>query len=135
MWQFLFPAVAPIVDKLVSLIPDSNARAKAKEEFELELQRAVARASEMQVEVNKIEAGHASVFVAGWRPFIGWMCGVGILWAFVGQPVSLWAIQVFGLNVATLPDVQTGYLLELVLAMLGMGTLRSFEKVKGVASR
>lgn len=132
MWQFLFPAVAPIIDKLVSLIPDSNARAKAREEFELELQRAVSRASEMQVEVNKIEAANPSVFVSGWRPFIGWTCGLAIMWVFIGQPVSIWAVQVFGLSVSSLPDVKADYLFELVLAMLGLGGLRTFERVKGV---
>lgn len=134
MWNFLLPTITPIIDKLVGLIPDHNARAKAKEEFELELQRAVTRASEMQVEVNKIEAAHSSVFVAGWRPFIGWTCGLAIMWVFIGQPVSIWIVQVFGLPVENLPDVKADYLFELVLAMLGMGSLRTIEKIKKVNS-
>lgn len=135
MWQLLFPAVAPIVDKLVSLIPDSNARAKAREEFELELQRAVSRASEMQVEVNKIEAGHSSVFVAGWRPGCGWLCVLGIGWSLLIQPIYVWAAIVFNLPGADMPKINTDGLFELIFAMLGLGSLRSYEKVKGVASR
>lgn len=133
MWNFLLPTITPIIDKLVGLIPDHNARAKAKEEFELELQRAVTRASEMQVEVNKIEAAHSSVFVAGWRAGLGWCCVLAVAWAFIGQPIALWSIQVFDLPVSKLPEIQTDYLFELVFAMLGLGGLRTVEKIKGVA--
>lgn len=135
MWNLLFPAVAPIVDKLVGLIPDSNARAKAREEFELELQRAVTRASEMQVEVNKVEAGHASVFVAGWRPGCGWLCVLGIGWSLLIQPIYVWAAIVFNLPGADMPKINTDGLFELIFAMLGLGSLRSYEKIKGVARK
>lgn len=134
MWQLIAPAVAPIIDKLVSLIPDTNARKKAREEFELELQHAITAQSLAQIDVNKEEARHTSIFVAGWRPFIGWTCGVGILWAFVGQPVAAWYITAFEpASIKTLPQINTDHLFELVLAMLGMGGLRTYEKIKGTA--
>lgn len=133
MWNLILPAVTPIVDKLVGLIPNSNDRAKAKEEFELELQRAVTRASEMQVEVNKVEAAHKSVFVAGWRPFIGWICGLGIAWAFLIQPTVIWYVAAFHPEITNIPKIDTDGLFALVLAMLGMGGLRTFEKTKKVS--
>jgi len=133
MWGFLQPLVGPIVNKLVDLIPDPNARAKAKEEFERELLAAVTQASQAQTKINEIEAGHSSIFVAGWRPFIGWVCGVGLLWAFILQPIFVWSITVFDLGVTSVPQINSDGLYQLVLAMLGMGGLRTFEKMKGVS--
>ncbi len=132
MWGFLQPMIGPIVNKLVDLIPDPNARKKAKEEFEKELLGAVTQASNAQAKINQVEAAHKSVFVAGWRPFIGWICGVGILWAFVAQPIVVWYLAISGSNL-TVPDINTDGLYQLVLAMLGMGGLRTLEKIKGVS--
>lgn len=133
MWGFLQPLVGPIVNKLVDLIPDPNARAKAKEEFEKELLTAVESAGAQQNKINAIEAGHTSVFVAGWRPFIGWICGVGLAWAYIVQPLVLWYISVAHPGIDTIPQISTDGLYQLVLAMLGMGGLRTFEKMKGVS--
>lgn len=133
MWNFLAPMVEPILDKLVGLIPDPKARAAAKDAFEKELRQAVVQANQAQTEINKIEAGHSSIFVAGWRPFIGWVCGVGILWAFIIQPIAIWAIANFKIGVNNLPQIPTEGLFELVLAMLGMGGLRTWEKIKNVS--
>jgi len=76
----------------------------------------------LQGEINKLEAQHRSVFVAGWRPFIGWVCGVGLAWHYVGAPILSWFIPA--------PPVLTGTgdLINLLLALLGMAGLRSFEK-------
>ena len=133
MWSLLQPLVGPIVNKLVDRIPDPNARAEAKEQFEKELLSAVSQASMAQTKINQIEAAHASVFVAGWRPFIGWVCGIGLLWAFILQPIMVWAIASFDLGVKDMPVINTDGLYQLVLAMLGMGGLRTFEKMKGVS--
>lgn len=84
----------------------------------------------LQAEINKIEAGHRSIFVAGWRPFIGWVCGIGFLWAFLGHPLFEWAVAVSGAGVEA-PPIMTDHLLELVLALLGLGTLRTAEKLQG----
>lgn len=133
MWSLLEPLVGPLITKLVGYIPDPNARAKAKEDFENQLLAAVTQASAAQNKINEIEAANQSVFVAGWRPFIGWVCGIGLLWAFIIQPVMVWAITSFHLSVHNLPVINTDGLYQLVLAMLGMGGLRTFEKWKGVA--
>lgn len=141
MWNVLAPAVGPIVDNLVDRIPDPNKRQEAKEEFEKQLLNAVNQASLAQTKINEIETEHKSIFIAGWRPFIGWVCGIGILWAFIVQPISVWTIQVWGDKAVwlndkgdyILPIINSEGLFQLVLAMLGMGGLRTFEKMRGVA--
>jgi roadblock/LC7 domain-containing protein len=125
----LLPAMGTLIDRL---IPDRAAAEKAKAEMEAELIRASNEAALAQVEVNKVEAGHSSVFVAGWRPSIGWVCAAGLAWAFVVAPVASWALLVLGIK-AELPAIQFDHLFELVLAMLGIGGLRTFEKLRGVA--
>jgi hypothetical protein len=125
----LLPALGTLIDRL---IPDRAAAEKAKAEMEQQLVTAANAAAMAQVEVNKVEAGHSSVFVAGWRPSIGWVCAAGLAWAFVVAPVASWALMVMGVK-AELPAIQFDHLFELVLAMLGIGGLRTFEKLRGVA--
>ena len=86
--------------------------------------------AELQVALNKIEAAHRSVFVAGWRPAVGWICAAGVGWAYLGHPLFLWAAALFSPGLDP-PAIETDGLFELVLAMLGMAGLRSFEKAKG----
>lgn len=86
----------------------------------------------LQAEINKIEASHRSIFVAGWRPFIGWVCGFGFLWAFIGQPIFEWVVRLNGIDVAA-PAILTDNLMELVVALLGLGALRTYEKAVGRA--
>lgn len=132
-WNILQPIIGPIVEKLVDRIPNPNERAKAKEQFESDLMNAVMDASAQQNKINAIEAAHKSVFVAGWRPFIGWICGIGLLWAFVVQPMAAWLFAAFIPEFPHPPQIQTDGLYQLVLAMLGMGGLRTFEKMRGVS--
>lgn len=103
-----------------------------------------------QIEINKIEAAHKSLFVAGWRPFIGWVCGVSIAYAFVGQPILEWFVAVADIQhtytvvaadgttseitrLIETPVIDSDTLYQLVLAMLGMAGLRTYEKGKAVA--
>ena len=125
----LVPALGTLVDRL---IPDKAAAQRAKDDMEAALVKASNEAALAQVEVNKIEAGHSSVFVAGWRPAIGWVCAAALAWAFIVAPIATWGMAVFGVR-ETLPAIGTDNLFELVLAMLGLGGLRTFEKMRGVA--
>jgi len=84
----------------------------------------------LQAEINRVEASHRSIFVAGWRPFIGWVCGVGFLWAFLGHPIFEWVVTLMEVELVA-PVLETDHLLELVLAMLGLGGLRTVEKLNG----
>lgn len=84
----------------------------------------------VQAEINKIEAAHRSVFVAGWRPFIGWVCGLGFAWAFIIQPLLGWVVAIEGLTI-TPPVLATDDMMELVVALLGLGVMRTYEKSTG----
>jgi len=127
----LLPALTEVLDRV---IPDQAAAAKAKLEMEARLLEAATAQAAQQTEINKIEAGHTSIFVSGWRPYIGWVCGMAIAWAFLVAPMLSWLLPVMGV-VAVVPPLQTEFLLELVFAMLGLGGLRTFEKLKGVAAK
>ena len=84
-----------------------------------------------QAQTNLEQAKHPSIFVAGARPAIMWICAFGLGWQFVFQPVAVWIIAVGGIDVV-LPIIETEGLLSLTLALLGLGGMRSFEKTKGI---
>jgi len=128
MIQFLAPVIGTLIDRL---IPDKAEAGRAKLEMEAKLVEAANQVNLAQIETNKIEATHRSIFVAGWRPFLGWVCGVGFMWAFVGQPIAVWVIALTGSDM-TLPSLDTAPLTEMVFAMLGLGGLRTFEKSRGL---
>jgi len=128
------PLIGPIVNKVVGLIPDPNARAQAKEQMERELLNAWAAANAAQVEVNKTEAAHKSLFVAGWRPAIGWVCAGGIAYSFIVQPLANWIVALtYGPGAVQLPPLETGPIFGLATSMLGLAGLRSWEKSRGIA--
>lgn len=105
---------------------------KEMAQLELQLKQLEQASRDGQIAINKIEAAHKSLFVAGWRPFIGWVCGVAIAYAFVGQPIVEWAVAIYGADIKT-PEIDSDTLYQLVLAMLGMAGLRTFEKSKKVS--
>lgn len=85
-----------------------------------------------QVSVNQIEASNGSLFVAGWRPFIGWVCGAALAYQYVARPLVMWGILSAGYTVPEMPGLDDN-LWQLLLGMLGLGGLRTFEKVKGIS--
>jgi len=113
-------------------------------EIDLKLKQLEQASRDGQLSINKIEAAHKSIFVAGWRPFIGWTAGVAIAYVFVVQPIVWWLIKliiVLG-NIALTKEemiiiepvmLDVGQLMSLVIAMLGMAGLRTYEKQKGVS--
>jgi uncharacterized protein (DUF2062 family) len=84
-----------------------------------------------QLDINKTEAASESVFVAGWRPFIGWTCGVAFAYKFVAAPVAALVLTAVG-HPITLPVLEFGEMMPVLFGMLGLGAFRSYEKVKGV---
>lgn len=86
-----------------------------------------------QIAVNNSEAQTRSVFIAGWRPFIGWTGGFGIAWTFVAGPMVEFLARLFGWH-GTMPVIDTGQLMTLVMAMLGVGAMRSYDKMKGTSN-
>jgi hypothetical protein len=130
----LLPALGTLIDRL---IPDRAAADKAKAEMEMQLVNAANEAALAQVEVNKIEAEHSSVFVAGWRPFIGWVCGVALALYYIpmfiiGMALWIWACLEAG-SLVPRPELGVAEIIGLVMAMLGLGSLRTMEKINGVA--
>ena len=81
-----------------------------------------------QTEINKVQAGHKSTFVAGARPFLMWVCGFGLLFAFLINPLIEWILPERGS-----PELPLDAMMELTIAMLGLATLRTVEKLKGVS--
>ena len=126
--------IGPILGPLVDKIPDVNLRRKLQAEAEQSLLAAMTGVVMAQIEVNKAEAQHKSVFVAGWRPFIGWTCGVALAYNFILRPIGMSVAFYLGVDLSDAPELDITELLTILGGMLGLGTLRSFEKSKGVAS-
>jgi hypothetical protein len=80
----------------------------------------------IQAKINEIEAGHRTVFVAGWRPFIGWVCGIALAYNFVIRDLFIWALKPQDVP----PALQMEHLMTVLLGMLGLGGLRTYEKIK-----
>ncbi len=118
--------VAGIVDMFVET--DDEKRAA-----ELIRAKLMMQPSLVQTELNKIEAGHRSAFVAGWRPFIGWVCGMALLYNFVLRDLLAWLILNTGLQASMPPDLAMDELLTVLLGMLGLGAFRTAEKMTGRA--
>ena len=119
--------VLGIVNKF---IPDPAQKAEA----EAQLRAALVQWDQSQNQVDAAEAGSSSVFVAGWRPFIGWVCGAALAYQYVALPVLHQAAISLGHPLPLPPIKLDDNLWQLMFGMLGMGGLRTYEKIKGVAS-
>ena len=128
MWGPIISIVGGVLDKV---IPDNNAKEKAKADIEKALIDNAAQINLAQAETNKIEATHRSIWVAGWRPCLGWCAACGFFIVFILQPLAQWVCLLLGISVV-LPVLQTDVLMELTVAMLGLAGLRSWEKQKGL---
>jgi len=125
--------IAPVLEIGKTLLdrwfPDPAEKSKAEAEMLQMLQEQDLKKVIAQLEVNAAEAASPHLFVAGWRPFVGWCCGAGFLWATIGQPVISWVAVAKGWPAP--PAIDTDVLMYVLGGMLGLGTLRTFEKTKG----
>ena len=120
------PLVSVVGEVIKSIFPNPTEQEKVRLE-----QLKTSLSAELAIhEINKTEAGHPSMFVAGWRPFIGWVCGIGILYVFLLQPLLAWGALV--LSVPVPPTLDIVELMALVSGMLGMTTARTVEGLNGV---
>ena len=87
-----------------------------------------------QMDINKVEAGSSSIFVAGWRPFAGWVCGLGLAYVSIIEPIARLLATFFGYT-GMFPAIDTTLTMQVLLGMLGMGGLRTLDKIKGVATK
>ena len=126
-------AVADTVDRFYES-PDEKTAAKLKERLlDLEQMKLEDRGAERQVEVNKAEASHSSMWVAGWRPCVGWTCSLALMYHFIIYPIGLWALAFGDGTIEAPPEIDLQSLYPLLLGLLGIGGMRTFEKMKGVA--
>ena len=126
-------ALGPIMDGVLRFIPDKGERARAKEQFEGQMLSAMTGLVQGQLKINQEQAKHASIFVAGARPFIMWVCGVALLWQFLLEPMATWGLLAFSTReLPEFPRLDMGPLMTLLLGMLGLGGLRTYEKRLGV---
>jgi hypothetical protein len=121
-------AVGGIVNKF---LPDKSQEEKdalTRELAQLQFDQAVIQS---QTDTNKAEASNTSVFVAGWRPFVGWVCGCAFAWSFVVGPLVSYAARLLGSTVE-LPALDLSQLSPVLMGMLGLGAMRTVEKVNGI---
>lgn len=126
MIEKLIDPISNILDKFVA---DKDLKAKLQHELDQELHKA----NMAQVEINKIEASHRSIFVAGWRPFLGWSLSFAMAWHYVLAPLILFIAAFFGYQLPQLPEFDMASLMTVLMGMLGLGGLRTVEKINGVA--
>lgn len=130
----IFDLVSPLLDKVLSFIPNPAEKAKAKAEFEMTLLQTLQANDTAQLDVDKVEASSSSLFVSGWRPCVGWICAAGVAWSFILQPIADWLLALWKPGVVT-PVLDSGQLMTLLLGLLGMGALRSVDKYNGVETK
>jgi hypothetical protein len=121
-------AIGAALKVLDKFIPDPAAKAKAEDE----LRDALLQWDGAQSKINEVEAAHSAIFVAGWRPFVGWTCGAAFAYHYVIQPMLLFLAALFGKSI-TLPAFSMESLLTVLLGLLGLGGLRTYEKHRGLA--
>ena len=129
MIQALIGPVSNILDKF---IPDADEKAKLAHEIATLAERQAHEIALAQIEVNREDA-KGNWWQAGWRPFIGWVCGIAFAYHFVLQPFLVFLILAMAWPMPPLPEFEMTALLTVLGGMLGLGTLRTFEKTKGVA--
>lgn len=124
IWAALFP----VINKVLDFIPDPKQRAEAMESLMTNLQQWDAQQNAVNVE----EAKSTNLFVAGWRPAIGWVCAIALFYTYILTPFATWGFAIAEVEVPPMPKLDNN-LWELMFGMLGMGGLRTLEKMKGVA--
>ena len=114
-----------VLDKFIE---DKDLKAELQHELDMQLHNA----NLAQIEVNQEQAKHPSLFVSGARPAIMWVCCLGLFWSFFLGPILNWVLVISDANIP-IPEIPTEGLLTLTLSLLGLGSMRSFEKTKNVA--
>lgn len=129
MLQALIAPVASLLDKF---IPDADTKQKIAHEIATMSQKHAQELAKGQIDINKEEAKHRSLFVAGWRPFLGWILAAAMGWHFVFAPMTMFICAYLNVPIPTLPVFDMDSLMTVLLGMLGLGGLRTAEKIKGI---
>ena len=137
----MIPIIGDVIKSVSDIVAKAIPDADKRMEVNLELARlgdaAQARLDEQvagQIDVNKIEASSGSLFVSGWRPAVGWVGAAGFGYSAVLQPLLSWIATVGFKYTGTIPQVDSNLLLTVLMGMLGIGGMRTYEKIKGVST-
>ena len=124
--------IGPVTGLLDKFVEDKDQKAALAHDLATMAERHAQELAKGQIEVNKAEASSGSLFKGGWRPFIGWVCGGAFAYHFVLQPVIVFAVLTAGVDLPPLPEFDMASLMTVMMGMLGLGGLRTYEKQKGI---
>tara|TARA_Y100001938_G_scaffold147118_1_gene227622 strand:+ start:1120 stop:1521 length:402 start_codon:yes stop_codon:yes gene_type:complete len=124
--------IGPVTGILDKVIEDKDQKAALAHELATMADKLSHEQQLAQIEVNKAEAASGSLFKGGWRPFVGWTCGVALLYHFILTPLILFGVGLSGATIPPLPEFDMGSLMTVLMGMLGLGGLRTYEKQKGL---
>ena len=125
--------IGPATKLLGKFIEDKDTKNKLAHDLATMAEKHAQELAKGQIEINKTEAQHKSIFVAGRRPFIGWTCGIALCWHFVLAPVTMFVCAYLNITIPELPQFDMGSLMTVLMGMLGLGSLRTFEKYKKIS--
>ena len=123
--------VGPVTGLLDKFIEDKDVKNKLAHDLSTMAESHAQELAKGQLEVNKTEAAHKSLFVAGWRPAIGWICGLGMASNFLVIPIANFVLALTGSTIL-IPLLDTGEMMPVLMGMLGLGAMRTYEKKQGV---
>jgi hypothetical protein len=126
--------IGPVSSLLEKFVPDKDLRSKLSHEIATMAEKNAHEQIKAQLDINKTEAQHNSLFVSGWRPAVGWTCCLGMAANFLIIPMTNFALALASSNI-TIPLIDLETMLPVLLGMLGLGGMRSYEKSKGVARK
>lgn len=124
--------IGPVTGLLDKFIEDKDQKAQLAHDLSTMAERHAQELAVAQIEVNKAEAASGSIFKGGWRPFIGWVCGSAFAYHFVLQPIIVFGVTASGVELPPLPEFDMASLMTVMMGMLGLGGLRTYEKQKGI---
>ena len=124
--------VGPVSGLLDKVVEDKDQRARLAHDIATMSEKHAQQLALAQIKVNAAEAASGSLFKGGWRPFVGWVCGVAFCYHFILQPVIIFIVALTGTSIPDLPSFDMGTLLTVLGGMLGIGSLRTYEKQKGL---
>jgi len=130
--SLLTSLIQPVSQILDKAIPDTDLKRKLTHEIATMSEKHAQELALAQIKVNAAEAASGSLFKGGWRPFVGWVCGVAFCYHFILQPVIIFVVAIIGVDIPELPDFQMNTLLTVLGGLLGIGGLRTYEKQKGL---
>ena len=132
MINLLGSLVEPVTGLLDKFIEDKDTKNKLAHEINTMAERHAQELAKGQLEINKAEAQSRNVFIAGWRPFLGWTMGFAMAYNYVIQPIAIFVLGQLNYLV-TLPALDMTEMMPVLLGMLGLGGLRTYEKKKGIS--